>query len=297
MDFKLVRPVVAFSLMIHEYPSAVDDLLHNIIHYNPGCIIVIHVNRKTLPDWSLPKHWEERDESSCSIEEQEDHHYHHHQCNCPKEVGKILINPKYIPFEWGNTALKHHNSNWNCLISSGLYFDYFSILSSNQFFVKHGFSDYLSGKLYLTGIIRDMIPAYNYMYRLNPICKVIYDLGKKLRVMSNMEGWTWRKDVYELISKIISTYYGNDDHIPPPPYHQEEFFYYLVTTHIAGDPLHPPSIYANLPKQEYDDDDYRKAMGDPCVFTLKRFLRSSPRGVRPISCTVTDEKEKSATTL
>ena len=105
---------LAFSLPVHERPDAVLDTIRNVLHFNPGSIVILHLSQQSTVLDELAR-------------------------QCPPQV---LINPtRYRTFGGGGLFLVH-SSNYRHLQAQNIEFDAFCLLSSNDMFVRGGLERY-----------------------------------------------------------------------------------------------------------------------------------------------------------
>lgn len=103
-----------FSIPIHEREDVVYNQIENIFNYNPGCKIILHIN-KTFTTFNK------------------------------KYIYKNLyFNQSNIQFnKAGDDLFSLHVSNFNYSIQNNIPFDFFVILSSNEMFIKNGTVNYI----------------------------------------------------------------------------------------------------------------------------------------------------------
>jgi hypothetical protein len=107
---------LAFSMPVHERTDAVLDSLRNILHFNPGSIVVLHAAKQSR----------DLDALSAHISDQ------------------ILLNPQRYQTYSADSGLFHlHVSNYRHLCSQRADFDAFCIMSSNELFVRPGLANHL----------------------------------------------------------------------------------------------------------------------------------------------------------
>ena len=103
------------SIPVHEKPDVIQNQIDNINRFFPEAIIVLHVSA------AYYQNYDEKELPSGK---------------------KIYINPEHLVTSWGD-IIKAHVSNYYCIESLGLNYDYFIMHSSNDMYVQEGVSDYI----------------------------------------------------------------------------------------------------------------------------------------------------------
>ncbi len=112
---------IAFSIPVHEKIEVIKNQVQNFKHFNPGCIIVLHVSALM-----------EMDADSIKKE--------------LSEYTYVHINPIRILSGYADTSqLYMHYINLKYLLDNNIPFDYFCIHASNDMFIKKGLEEYITG--------------------------------------------------------------------------------------------------------------------------------------------------------
>jgi hypothetical protein len=106
---------LAISIPVHENNAVVANLVENILHYNPGCVIVLHVSAV----------FQDFDPSVANTQP------------------GVFINPHRYSTQLGKGLMLCHCSNFRHLVMTGRSFDAYCLMSSNEMFVRNGLNKYV----------------------------------------------------------------------------------------------------------------------------------------------------------
>lgn len=113
---------ILFSILVHEKIDVICDQIQNFQHYNPGCLIVLHVSRTF------------RLQEEVAIGQ------------LAKKFDRVFVNPESLRTGLiDDSVLRGHLSNIQYVIQLGLEFEYIGFHASNDLFVKEGVLDWMRG--------------------------------------------------------------------------------------------------------------------------------------------------------
>jgi hypothetical protein len=167
---------LAFSIPVHEKSDVVDDLIRNVLYFNPGSVIVLHVSN-AFADFD-PSLW--------------------------VDLGDVVINPQRYPTQHGKGLMTCHVSNFSCLEKKGIGFDTFCLMSSNEKFIRPGLSKYIenAGNGF-SAVPFDLAEDWHiFARRINrhPMMRNLYaNLGKSAIFGGQAEGQFFEKAVFAKI--------------------------------------------------------------------------------------------------
>lgn len=106
---------LVFSMPVHERVDAIRDSIRNILHFNPGALVVLHASKQAKAMDGLAE-----------------------------QVGseQVFVNPRRHQTGHGTGMFRSHCSNYRYLRSLNVDFDTFCIISSNELFVRGGLARY-----------------------------------------------------------------------------------------------------------------------------------------------------------
>ncbi|MBS0209193.1 MAG: hypothetical protein JSS27_09585 [Planctomycetes bacterium] len=105
-----------FSVPVHESNDTAKDLARNVLRFNPGSILVVHVSQ---------------------LFDNFDFGYF-------DSLPNVIVNPRRHVTQRGRGLMHCHLSNYRHLKKQGIEFDAFCIISSNEMFVRPGLAQYVS---------------------------------------------------------------------------------------------------------------------------------------------------------
>ena len=168
-----------FSIPIHEREDVVYNQIENIFNYNPGCKIILHIN-KTFTSFNKKYVYK---------------NLYFHQSN-------ITFNKA------GDDLFSLHVSNFNYSIQNNIPFDFFVILSSNEMFIKNGTVDYiyqykngLQSVQYNTNIDWHNFNHSKVLNNVN-LNNLLKDLNLKHYYGGQTEGQFYTKSIFHKLSSI-----------------------------------------------------------------------------------------------
>lgn len=179
---------IIFSIPIHEKFEVVLDQICNIKHFNKNCGIILHISKSF-----------NYKESQISKEQFE---------SIVKKIGDVWINP--ISLRSGRSdIIQTYISNFE-YIKSRVEFEYFAFCASNESFIKPGTYEYMrkfnwgSKNIIISSpedwkFGKDLFKDSDLMGYLDSQSSPV--------VFSNAEGQFFRKELFEQISQIISSFY------------------------------------------------------------------------------------------
>jgi len=175
---------VIFSILVHEKLDVVLNQIANFVKFNPKCVIIIHLSHSFRADLG------KKIEKISSL----DH---------------VIINNKSIRTGWmDNSQLYAHFSNLLFLKRNRIVFDYVCFHASNDMFVQHGLSDYISS--FETGFDFSIVRSTWYQGRHALKDQILLKALKKLDLDveslrgSQVEGSFMCYDVYKKVIALIS---------------------------------------------------------------------------------------------
>jgi len=186
-----------FSIPVHENQDIINNQIENILKYNPGAKIILHVNSK----------FEEFQES---------------KTNYPN----VYINSKRLLV--AGLALVHVE-NFMFAKKLKLNFDYFILLASNEMFFRKGLIDHV--KKYKNGV--QLVPCdkdndwHNFNKGLEndeKMVKIMKMLNLNNFYGGQIEGSFFTKKVFEKISKIYLETFGTE----PSYFETEEIVFQTI---------------------------------------------------------------------
>ena len=183
---------IVFSLPVHEHFEVVLDQILNITTLNPSCAIIIHES----PVFDYANSLLSR-ESFCDniIELKLD--------SC------VFINPHRVRTGLYD-IIQAHLANFKYAYEL-LQFDFFSMLSSNELFIKSGLYNNIKG--YDCGLDKKHIfkgmPIDSKLKALDDddLSTILDELNIKEVYSSQIEGSFYKKDIFKIIATIIENHY------------------------------------------------------------------------------------------
>lgn len=176
-----------FSIPVHEKQDIINNQLENIFNYNAGCKIILHINKK-YTDFDIK------------------------ESNYPN----LFINTNRYKYIHGKGLFWIHAQNFLNAIEQNIDFEYFSIISSNEMFIKNGLIKYI--EKYKNGL--QIVPFdprsswHNFHKNIESdeiMNKMINDLGLETFCGGQTEGQFYEKHVFQKIIDIYLQYFGNKE--------------------------------------------------------------------------------------
>ena len=262
---------IVFSIPVHEKFEVVLDQIMNINFYNKNCAIIIHLSQ--VFDYK---------NSLLSREEFE---------TIVFEIGNVYINPDSLrtgPFD----IIQAHISNFYYMYGI-CNFTFYSMLASNELFVKTNLLSHISG--YDCGIQTNR-NAKNNMEWVQAACAVMYDedLPKILRELnsadiygSQIEGTFYKRELLFEICNLITKHY--DYKGMTFKYAREEIYFSTIAMALAEDrkiTVMENGFFTYVPWENIDDMRYvpyfriNSLRKENNVFAIKRVDRKLNDPVR-----------------
>lgn len=223
---KKMKYKIVFSIPIHEKFEVVIDQIINILHFNPECAIVYHLSQGfNYKDSQLSKEGFLEAISS---------------------IGNVYINPESVR-TGGADIIQAHLSNYK-YIAKVLDFDYFSMCSSNELFIKEGLASFISesdcGVEFL-----DVTSEKDQEWESGLMALKDNDLKRYLKKNevdkfygSHIEGSYYRKDLFDEIVGEIESFY---DYLKMPFAYPREEVYFPTVVWIINQKKNPIRVSKN----------------------------------------------------
>lgn len=174
---------ILFSLPVHERPDIVRDQVENIHYFCPDASIVIHVSGLV----------------ASQIDE------FRRYCDLPR----TFVNPTCHDTVWGKGILHTHVSNFYHALNTGIDFDKFALISSNELFVKHGVADFIGR--YRLGAQTEVYDLSTDWHLFRPamledqrVRRVLDRLGFPVFFGGQAEGQFFDKSIFGLIASLYT---------------------------------------------------------------------------------------------
>lgn len=198
---------VAFSIPVHKSPEAILDLIINIKHFVQEPIIILHLSQSF--DWT----------SSYLTEGS--------FFKIVNTLPFVFVNPQRLQSGRFYNIFLIHVVNYNHLIQKNVIFDYFCMLSSRDYFVRHGIENYIRD--YTCGILWEAeehkknwyFPQARQDQSLNAMLK---DLSITRFVGGQVEGSFYEKSIYDQIARVIEKYHDANE-LETLKYQREEIYF------------------------------------------------------------------------
>lgn len=196
---------ILFSLLIHEEPDVVLETILNILKYNPGSGIVLHIN----PHFSQGR-------SSLTLEDL--------LGLLPSIDAGIYVNPQRLEVGFANLIQAHDS---NCSFAHSIDYDYFCFVSSNEMFLRAGLSEEIGEHSFGCQYLNPKKWHYLDNAEKDPALTAIRQrLGGAELVYSQVEGSFYRKEIIEKLFEEIDKDF--DWHHDVDLYPREEIYFSTV---------------------------------------------------------------------
>ena len=217
---------IVFSIPIHEKFEVVLDQIINFFHFNPHCAIVYHISQ----GFNYKTSQLSREEFNKAID----------------KIGNVYINPESVR-TGGADIIQAHLSNFK-YITSVADFDYFSMCSSNELFIKTGLIEYVNdndcGIEFLDVISKKDSEWESGLKGLNDneLKGYLSRYGVDKFYGSHVEGSFYRKDLFlEIVCEIESFY----DYLKMTFAYPREEVYFSTVAWIINQKKHKLKILEN----------------------------------------------------
>jgi len=249
---------VVVSLPGHERPEIVINQIQNVQYYMPEAVIVLHIS--AFFEWNGTENM-----------------------NVFK-LDNVLINPERIPTVYGQGMLPDvHNSNFKFALKN-TDFDYFTMHSSNDMFIKNGVKEYIAN--YDAGVNQMMVqihtdwPQKLFAEKDPVLAQLMKHLNIPEMIGSQIEGTFYKTEIFkEMVEEIERFYSYKIEGIPY--YAREELYYPIVASKFVknfGIPYTYMKLDGPIPIDMIDDIRSNNIMPD--IYNVKRVLRDMSNPVR-----------------
>lgn len=226
MSIEKMKYRIVFSIPIHEKFEVVLDQVLNFFHFNQDCAIVYHLSQGFNYNASLLS----KDDFLEAI----------------SKIGNVFINPESVR-TGGADIIQAHLSNFK-YIADTVDFEYFSMCSSNELFIKSGLTSYVSG--FDCGVeFLDVTSKKDREWESGLKALKDYELKKYLKKNgvdffygSHIEGSFYRKELFEEIVNEIESFY---DYLKMPFAYPREEVYFSTIVWIINLKKHPIKVFEN----------------------------------------------------
>lgn len=207
---------VMFSIPVHEAPEVVIDQIKNIMFYNPGCGIVLHISAQ-FDYGEMDEAWFLR---------------------MLDDFDQVYVNPIRCDTKWGMIT-QCHISNY-LFVSEQTSFEYFCLITSNNMFVRSGLIETTRSKkkAYITGfkVVErpDWIQGQKALLD-NDLQNMLSDIHKTPQDIwgAEHEGTIYQNKVFGRICEIINARYD----------------YQNVEIHYPREEVYLPTLVMNLAEE------------------------------------------------
>jgi hypothetical protein len=176
-----------FSIPVHEKQDIINNQIENILNFNPGSNIILHIN-KTFKSFN----------------------------NSLTKYDNVYVNSFSLNYEYAKGLLLIHINNFLEAVRLKINFKYFIILSSNEMFIKYGLISYI--EKYKNGLqiveFDKNIDWHNFHKNIEKDSTMI-NMMKELNINTiyggQTEGQFYEKYIFEVISDIYLKYFGKNE--------------------------------------------------------------------------------------
>ena len=191
LEFKLNNKYnssdLLFSIPIHEKQDIVNNLIENILNYNPNSNIILHVN-KSFKNFN------------------------------PKLTvfPNVYINSLSFNYQYAKGLLWIHINNFLEAIRLNINFKYFIIISSNEMFIKYGLNNYIQEYKNGAQIVEynNNIKWHNFQKNIEKTVQMqnlLNDLKLNTFYGGQTEGQFYEKEIFQKIAYIYLKHYGTNE--------------------------------------------------------------------------------------
>lgn len=260
---------IIFSIPIHQRLEVVVDQICNIMHFNPNCGCVFHLSQGFDYDGS-------------SISKQQ-------FLEIVSKFDNVYINPVSVRTGLGDIVQAHMaNYEYALKVSD---FKYFSILASNESFIKPGIADmvkkYDCGCLQIDVTDFDTNLYYAKCAQNDKFLKAFEKLTGCNRIFfSNIEGQYYKRELFDKIFSLINQFYDYKE--VTDFYPREEYFFSTIVGYLKSKkepieigPIFTYSAYHFGHLFDATPHEIRRIINKQCnIFTVKRVDRIFSDNVR-----------------
>lgn len=186
IDDKYDSSALLFSIPVHENQEIINNQIENILNFNPGAKIILHIN-KSFINFNIDK----------------------------TKYNNVFINPTRYNYSYAKGLLWIHIQNFLEAIKINIEFKYFIIGSSNEMFIKNGLISYIEqfkNGLQIVKFDRN-IDWYNFQKNIEKdqnIISLLNDINLDTIYGGQPEGQFYEKNYFQKISDITLKYFDKE---------------------------------------------------------------------------------------